>query len=380
MNPKERVLAAMNGEAIFPVPTDVFENGVHPELRRRLAQHFGFAESDNESLMQSFGASIRWCRPLYIGPALEESDSHVPVYPATRMVKDIWGTWGEAAATYYDGLPRPLQNVESVADINAYPWPNPDWFDYSQVGWIMDEPEAYVPVAQWAEKFADYAKLGGGWSPIFSKAMDMYGIEQGLMCIAERPDLMEATIRHIGEFLEEYYRRFARACRGHLEILAWGDDFSSQRGLMLRPALWRQWFLPIWKRLFAIAHENDMKAAFHSCGAVRAIIPDLIGAGLDILENVQTNCTGMAPQELKREYGRELTFYGGMDTQAIMPRGSCEEVRSEVRRLIDIFGENGRYIFTTSHYLMDDVSLENAVALYDEANSYTGAGTHSFAE
>ena len=88
----------------------------------------------------------------------------------------------------------------------------------------------------------------------------------------------------------------------------------------------------------------------------------------------------MAPQELKREYGRELTFYGGMDTQAIMPRGSAEEVRSEVRRLIDIFGENGRYIFTTSHYLLDDVSVENVLALYDEANSYTGAGTHSFAE
>jgi len=363
-------MAAMNGESIFPVPTDVFENGVHPELRTRLSRHFGIAEQDNEALLKIFQASIRWTRPRYIGPELEESSSHVPVYPATKMVKDIWGTWGESAATYYDGLPRPLMGAETVAEIDAYAWPDPDWFDYGRVGWVMNPPGTYIPVAEWSERNSDYARLAGGWSPISAKSMDMFGIETGLLRIAERPDLMEATVAHIGEFWEGYYRRFASAGRGHFDILAWGDDFASQQGLLMRPALWRKWFLPIWKRLFAIAHENGMKAALHSCGSVRAVIGDLIDVGLDILENVQTTCKGMDPTELKREFGQHITFYGGMDTQVVLPRGSPEDVRREVRRLIDILGQNGRYIFTTSHYLMDDVSVENAVAMYEEANSY----------
>lgn len=372
MTPRQRVMAAMNGEELYPVPLDVFENGVHPLLRAKLLKHFGLADDDNEGLLKALQASIRWCRPLYIGPELEEDreSSHVPVYPALKLVKDIWGTWGESAATYYDGLPRPFRDAETVGDIDAHPWPNPDWFDYNKVAWILDPPEAYIPVDQWARRNSDYARLAGGWSPIFAKAMDMFGIKTGLMKIAERPDLMEATVNHIGDFLEEYYRRFARAGRGHYDILAWGDDFASQQSLMLRPALWRQWFLPIWRRLFAIAHENGMKAALHSCGAVRKVIGDLVDAGLDILENVQTTSTGMDPAELKREFGKHLTFYGGMDTQVILPLGSVEDVRREVRHLIDTLGKDGRYIFTTSHYLMDDVPIENALAMHDEAFSY----------
>jgi len=370
MTPRERVIAAMNGEEVFPIASDVFENGVHPELRAKLLRHFGLAEDDNEGLLKALDACLRWARPLYIGPPLEEGTSHTPVFPALKMVKDIWGTWGEGAATYYDGLPRPLRSAETVADVEAHPWPNPDWFDYDRIGWILDPPEAYLPVAEWATRKGDYARLAGGWSPVFSKVMDMFGMETGLTHIADHPALIEATIAHIADFLEEYYRRFARAGHGHFEILAWGDDFASQQSLLLRPALWRKWFLPVWKRLFAIAHENDMKVALHSCGSVRAIVGDLVDVGLDILENVQVTAVGMDPAELKREFGQHLTFYGGMDTQRILPQGSPEDVRREVRRLIDILGENGRYIFCTMHYLMDDVPMENALAMHDEVKAY----------
>ena len=374
MTPRERVVAAMNGEAVFPVPTDVYENGVHRDLGRRLARHFGYSEQDIESLLTTFRSSIRWARPMYIGPELEEDKSgmHLPVYPATKIFRDFWGTWGESAATYYDGLPRPLRGAQTVADIDGHPWPDPDWFDYGRVGWFSTSPEGHLPIAEWSARNRDYAHLAGGWSPIFSRAMDMFGMETGLTYVVQRPDLLEATFTHIADFLEEYYRRFAHEARGHCEILAWGDDFASQQKLMLNPALWRKWFRPIWKRLFAIAHENGMKAAFHSCGAVRPVIGDLIDVGLDILENVQTTSVGMDPGELKREYGQHLTFYGAMDTQSILPRGTPEDVRREVRRLIDILGDNGHYIFTTSHFLLDDVPVENVVAMYEEANSYRG--------
>jgi uroporphyrinogen decarboxylase len=103
---------------------------------------------------------------------------------------------------------------------------------------------------------------------------------------------------------------------------------------------------------------------------VRAILGDLVDIGLDILENVQVKAAGMDPGELKREFGKHLTFYGGMDTQEVLPQGTPEDVRREVRRLIDAMGTDGRYIFCTVHYLMGDVSVENSLAMYDEANTY----------
>jgi hypothetical protein len=106
--------------------------------------------------------------------------------------------------------------------------------------------------------------------------------------LAGRPDLIKATVEHIASFHEQYYSRFACAVRGRYDIVAWGDDFASQQGLLLSPGKWREIFLPVWKRMFAIAHENGMKAALHACGSIRAIPSDLVDVGLDILEIVHT--------------------------------------------------------------------------------------------
>ena len=108
----------------------------------------------------------------------------------------------------------------------------------------------------------------------------------------------------------------------------------------------------------------------HSCGAVRPVIKDLIDAGMDVLEVVQLNARGMDPEELKKEFGRDITFYGGIDTQDLLPRGTPGEVRREVRRLIEILGWDGGYILSSWHFMMDDVPVENAVALYEEAAAY----------
>lgn len=142
--------------------------------------------------------------------------------------------------------------------------------------------------------------------------------------------------------------------------------------MLVAPNKWREYFLPLWKRLFAIAHEHGMRVGLHSCGAVRPVLSDLIDAGLDILQVVQVTAVGMDAAELKREFGRHLAFYGGMDTQHILPQGSPADVRREVRRLIDILGTDGRFILASMHFLMDDVPVENVLAMYDEARTYRG--------
>lgn len=371
MKPRERVLAAMDGETVFPVPIDVFENAFYPKPRAGLVRHFGLREDDDEGLLRNLGACLRYARPLYIGPLPEEDPTRKPAWPLKSVYRNIWGTW-DGPETYYDGFDRPLRQAETVADIDRHHWPDPDWFDYDRVGWLWDTPEAFGPVAQWAARNSDYMRHGGGWNPVFSRVMDMFGMETGLMNLAARPDLIQATVAHIGEFLEEFYLRLARAGQGHYDIMGFGDDFASQQSMMCTPSKWREYFLPLWKRLFAIAHEHGMKVGMHSCGSVRPVLGDLIDAGLDILEVVQITAVGMDAKELKREFGRHLAFYGGMDTQHILPLGSPADVRSEVRRLIDTLGKDGRYIMASMHFLMDDVPAGNIVAMYDEAAKYRG--------
>jgi len=371
VNPRDRVLAAVRGEEVWPVPADVFENGIHPRLETQLMRHFGIDQADHEGLLRAVGACMRWARPLYVGPKLEEDLTQQPVYPHQKVMRNIWGTW-DGYATYYDAIDRPLRLAETVAEVEAYPWPSADWFDYSSAGWFWSTADSYQPLAQWAAGCADYARLGGGWSPVFCRIMDLFGMETGLMQLARRPDLIHATLDHVGNFLEEFYRRLACAGEGYYDFLGFGDDFASQRSMLLNPRHWRNYFLPLWKRLFAIAHAQGMKAALHSCGAVRPVLADLIDAGLDVLQVVQVTAVGMDPAELKREFGRHLTFYGGMDTQHILPHGWPEDVRGEARRLINILGKDGRYIFASMHFLMDDVPVENALAMYQEARTYRG--------
>ena len=368
--PRARALAALGGQAVYPIPCDVMENLIYPGVERGLCQHFGLAEGDHEGVLAALGSHTRWCKPLYIGPDLEEAPIQPPSsFPNKKATRSIWGSWS-GMNTYSDEIERPLRAIETLADVDAHRWPDPGWFDASRVGWLWDDPAQYVPWTAWSMRHADTLRLAGGFDPVFSRIMDLCGMEAGLMLMAARPDLVHALVGHIGEFLEEYYRRMAEAGQGHIDVLCFGDDFASQESLLLSPRRWREYFLPLWKRLFAVAHRHGMKALLHSCGSVRAILGDLIDAGLDIFEVVQVTAAGMSPVELKREFGAHLTFYGGMDTQHIMPHGRPDAVRAEVRRLVDTLGKGGRFILAPSHLLMDDVPVGNVLAMYNEARTY----------
>jgi uroporphyrinogen decarboxylase len=370
LDPRERVLAAIAGKETFPVPVDVFENYVYPTLEADLCRRFGLHAQDHEGVLKGLGAHMRWGAPAYVGPPLEDAPVQPPsAFPARKATRNIWGSW-DGMNTYYEGIDRPLRAAETVAEIDAYPWPSPDWFDYGRLGWFKDGSETPRPVAEWAERHRDYARILVGFNPVFSRIMDLCGMETGLMRIAARPDLIHAMVAHIGEFLEEYYRRVAWAGRDHADFLGFGDDFAGQQGLLLNPQRWREYFLPLWRRLFAVAHEHGLKTQMHMCGAVRPVLGDLIDAGLDVFEVVQITAVGMDPRELKQEFGAHVAFYGGLDTQQVLPCGKPADVRREVRRLIEDLAKGGGYILASMHILMDDVPAENVLAMYEEARSY----------
>jgi len=162
----------------------------------------------------------------------------------------------------------------------------------------------------------------------------------------------------------------------NVDIVLAGDDMGTQQSTLFSPEVYRRLIKPRHKLLFdVIKTKPDLKMALHSCGSISSLLEDLIEMGVDAINPVQINAANMEPERLKEEFGDRLTFWGGIDTQKVLPFGSPDEVRREVRRIIDILGRNGGYVLNSVHNIQSDVPPENVVAMFDEACSYQGAGS-----
>jgi uroporphyrinogen decarboxylase len=159
------------------------------------------------------------------------------------------------------------------------------------------------------------------------------------------------------------------ACeRFDVDWLWTGDDVAGQQALMMSPALWRELVKPHLARIVDVGLRHDLPVAYHCCGALRDIIPDLIEIGITILNPVQCNCPGMDPLDLKREFGAQLSFMGGVDTQGVLPNGTADEVRRATERLVGgMTADGGGYILAASHTIPPETPDENIFALYEAA-------------
>jgi uroporphyrinogen decarboxylase len=164
-----------------------------------------------------------------------------------------------------------------------------------------------------------------------------------------------------------YWERALPEVGEYVDVMMLGDDFAGQDRLLMSPRTWRKLIKPRLKALFDFMHsKSNAKLFLHSCGAVREIIPDLIEIGLDILNPVQVSAVGMDTAELKQEYGKDLVFWGGgVDTQNILPHGTPEQVRDEVRRRLDDLMPGGGLVFTPVHNIQSDVPAENLLTMWE---------------
>ena len=161
-----------------------------------------------------------------------------------------------------------------------------------------------------------------------------------------------------------------------VDVVFFGDDMGTQKSTLFRPEIYRRLIKPRHKRMFDVLKaRSGFKVVLHSCGSTSSLFEDMIDLGVDAVNPVQINAANMEPERLKEEFGDRLTFWGGIDTQKVLPFGSPDEVRREVRRIIDILGRNGGYVLNSVHNIQPDVPPENVVAMFDEACSYQGAGS-----
>jgi uroporphyrinogen decarboxylase len=359
MNSSERVMGALERRPIDRVPVDLTCGGPNSAINALLSH---YRTDDVSDLRVKMDIDMRHVFPRYVGPSDQAPigiDGTATVFGGTEYLKCDFEGSGGIAGTYADGLGnRPFKRFTTVEEVEDYPWPQIAWFDFSSL-----KDDCY--------RNREYGVICGGWSPIVSRILELFGMEKGLLHFHDRPDLIRATIERTTDYYYELYDAALSAAEGGIQIIGYGDDLATQRDLLISPAMWRKYCKEPMARLFSLGKKHGVYVFFHSCGAVRSIIPDLIEIGLDILFPIQPNAQGMDHRELKAEFGDRLAFWGGIDVQHVLPFGTPEEVRRYVRERIEVLGAGGGYILSSSHNLLKAFPLENILAMFEEAMKTT---------
>jgi len=291
---------------------------------------------------------IRLVAPRYTGPALP---------PRT----DIWGivrkphTYG--AGSYDEIAHYPLAGTADPAALDDYPWPDPSAYDYAG---LRAQVRCADPERHRAVKLA----ISACGNP-FEIYCWMTGLEEALTNLLLAPGVVHAALGHITDYFAATLTRALADIADLVDILYFADDLGGQRGLLMSPRAYRAVLKPYHARLFGLGKRLAPHAAvmFHSDGAVFDILPDLIDAGIDVLEAVQTDAAGMDPARLKAAYGDRLAFHGGIPVQSLLPRADAETVYRECLRLVEVFGAGGGYIAAPTHAIQVGTPPENVLAM-----------------
>jgi uroporphyrinogen decarboxylase len=378
MNPRERVRLALDHKEPDRIPIDLGATIVSSIARPtyvELKQHLDLPVEEikmldyvqqlpyvDEALLQRFGADFRMVQL----PAATTAGVNIFTEGDYDAFYDRWGSKLHRPHTggfYFDWVDFPIK-TPSMEALDNYAWPRPD----------PDEVNAELGAqAKWLYENTDYALsgsavIGGG---IFEQPARIMGMQNFLMALLVEPKFADRLMEQITDIYIESCNRYLDHVGRYIQVFTFWDDVTGQNGWLIKPDLYRQRIKPKQRRLVeAIKKKTDAKLFFHCCGAARGLIPDLIDLGFDILNPVQVSAKGMDTRELKAEFGRDITFWGGVDTQHVLPFGKPPDVVDEVKRRIDDLAPGGGFVFAAVHNIQALVPPENIVTMFDTALDY----------
>ena len=192
--------------------------------------------------------------------------------------------------------------------------------------------------------------------------------------MAAEPGVFNAYVRRQHDFYMDILARGLQAAQGVCDICWLGDDYASQEALIMHPDLWRRHIKPYLAEHVRLARDHGMKVLFHSCGAVRDILPDFIDIGINTHLVFQTTAAGMDAASIAAEFGGRLAFYGGIDIQSVLSYGTVEEVEATVKANVDAFVDCGGYIVANAHHRVSTNRGENIEAMCRTARDLAMAG------
>jgi uroporphyrinogen decarboxylase len=372
MTSRERLLAALNHKTPDRVPIDLGgtpTSTISISAHENLKTHLGIRSETrvmspifltaypDEAIVRRFGVDVKMVT------AKPPANFKLQVSPGGRIV-DEWGIvyqkHEEAQTHFVVENESPLHRISAKDEINKYPWPDPaDLSRYRGLrevakgyreegfGVVLNTPIMVMTVTQW-----------------------LRGLEQFMFDTALNPNLLEYLMDKVLEILLEMTRLLLEEVKPYADVLVIGDDLSHQGGLTYSPDMYRRLFKPRHRAIvqFLKKHAGDAKILYHCCGAAKGLLADLVEIGVDAYNPVQVSATGMDDtRELKKMFGKDLTFWGGIDTQRVMPFGKPENVRQEVKRRIEELGPDGGFVLGAVHNLRPEVTPENICTLFEAA-------------
>jgi len=371
MNHRERVLAALDHRETDRVPVDMGSTIVTTLTRHAyqpLLEHLGMPPDPKpsishrqmdtvyprEDLLEHYDVD---CRAVYLKGPWEFETKELP---GDRFT-DEYGLLWEKASFYYDVVGRPFAGLDRASDLATVQWPDP--YDPGRLAGVREEARRLHEETDFLV-VADIMCLGP-----FEGACFLRGYEQFCMDLYWDLEMAHAILDKVTETDIALWDLFLQNVDGFVQVVAQGDDLGTQRNPWIKPEMYRELIWPYHKRLYDFIHSKTRAKVFmHSCGSVFDLIPDLIEAGVEILNPIQRSAAKMDIAVMKREFGRELCFWGGgIDVQQVLPFVTHERIRDEVAYSIDTLGKDGGYVFCPAHNVQPDVSPDRIDVMYRAA-------------
>jgi uroporphyrinogen decarboxylase len=383
LTPRQRVELSLNHQTPDRIPTDFFAT---PEVWDKLSTGFGiqktspkdgayFEESREEVLrrlnidcrvisydmfinsptaMLSPGAVVDWWSSLARSTPNRVWRQKLP----DGTAKDVWGRCSgvvqNAFGAYEEIIGYPLSNITSLEDLKHFPWPTPDWWDFSGLPGLIAQ---YDRCDQYHLRF----RVGS----VFEVAWQLRGMEAFLIDLVTQPHLSEYIMDRLTEVYVDNLRSVLELAGDRIDMVYIYDDVATQNSLMLSKKAWTQSIRPRHAKIFELARQYGKQIMYHSDGAISFLLPELLDMGVTVITPVQVDAKGMQAELLKEKFGNRLSFHGGIDIIGTLRKGTPAEVAAEVKERIDVLGKDGGYILTSSHHIQPDTPVENIHTMYD---------------
>jgi uroporphyrinogen decarboxylase len=373
-SPKDRVRMALNHVEPDRVPIDLggTVTSIHIEAYKELTKYLGIEEKYfslieyvgrtayiSDKILEKFNVDTRYIYPSPPIPA------EINLPPGGRLIPeyiDVWGIKRRFVGYYYDIVPdgSPLLNANTTEDIEAFKWPRAEDLGFN-LEYMISQAESLAST-DYAIGFSYYI-----YGP-FAFCMRLRGFQKFLADLILRPEIAVTIMDHVTNIMIEVIEKYIKPIGKYLDFIFFGDDLGLQLAPMISPQLFRRFIKPKYRRYVdAFKNASKAKVILHSDGAISPLIDDMIEAGIEGINPVQVSAKGMDSKQLKERFSKKLIFWGGIDTQSVLPFGTPEDVRNEVRTRIKHLAPGGGYILATVHNIQPGVPPENIVAIFDEA-------------
>ncbi len=371
---RERVTKAINHQEPDRVPVDLnplydfyiqLKDHLGIEIEEKISHNLAMEVIPHPEVLKKLGVDVTAVK-------LGSAKSSTKEERTDGLVKDDWGILYKlvnqpGGGRYYEVVHSPLKEA-TLGDLEKYPWPIAD---------LPGRGEGAEASAKRLFEDTDLAIMGRFGGAITEIALYLLGMENWMTRLATDRDFIHSLLTRISDIQIALDRIGLEATAKYLTIYkASGEDLGMQTGPMYSPKMFREMFLPYFKRRFQAAREYldevnpGVKIMLHSCGSIRRFLPDLIEADVDIIDPVQPHAAEMNTAELKRDFGSQLTFHGAVDIQQVLPFGTTDEIDHEVKERVSTLGKGGGYILAPAHNVQADVPPKNIVRMCEAVGKF----------